>query len=95
MGLICNVISGLIHLLFTAADALVIMILVKVIYDRWHFVWLEPFANLVAPPVNSITRPLGAWLSKMTGRAYPEKTRLLLLVLILWLTQIVIVGLLR
>jgi hypothetical protein len=71
------------------------MILVKVIYDRWHFVWLQPFAAMVAPPVNSITRPLGTWLSKMTGKSYPEKTRLLLLILSLWLTQIVIVALLK
>jgi len=83
------------HLIFVGMDILAVMILVKVIYDRWHFAWLKPFADLVAPPVDSITRRLGTWLSKMTGKSYPEKMRLLTLILCLWLTQIAIIALLK
>ena len=95
MGLMHNLVMSVIHLLFTAMDVLVVMILVKVIYDRWHFAWLKPFAAIVTPPVNSITRPLGAWLSKMTGKSYPEKTLLLVLIFCLWIMQVVIVALLK
>jgi len=95
MGLIRNLVMSVTHLVFVGMDILAVMILVKIIYDRWHFAWLKPFANSFAPPVNSITKPLGTWLSKMTGKHYPEKTRLLLLVLCLWSIQVIAVGLLK
>ena len=95
MVLIPYLIRSVAQLTFMAMDFLVIMILVKLIYDRWQFAWLEPFAKLAGPAVKSITDPLGKWLVKKTGKSYREKTRLLLLTLCLWLMQCVVAGFLR
>ncbi|NQV35387.1 MAG: hypothetical protein HQ515_22020 [Phycisphaeraceae bacterium] len=95
MGLIPYLLRSVVQLTFMAMDFLVVMILVKVIYDRWQFVWLKPFANMAEPAVKSITSSLGTRLSKLTGKSYSEKTRLILLILCLWVIQCVVVGLLR
>ena len=92
MGLIHNILIGIVHLIFVGMDILVMMILLKVIYDRWHFVWLKPFANIVEPAIKSITSPLYAWLSKTTGKSYTEKTLLILFILFLSLVRLIIGG---
>jgi len=93
MFVIPYLVKSVAQLIFMAMDFLVIMILVKTIYDRWHFAWLEPFANLAKPAVKSITTPLGTWLEKKTGKSYSERARLILLICCLWLLQLVICGL--
>ncbi|NQV34141.1 MAG: hypothetical protein HQ515_15720 [Phycisphaeraceae bacterium] len=95
MVLIPYLIRSVAQLTFMAMDFLVIMILVKTIYDRWQFAWLEPFAKLATPAVLSITTPIRTWLTKKTGKYYKEKTLLALLLLSLWLIQCVVIGLLR
>jgi len=89
MGLIHNLLVSVTHLLFVGMDILVVMILVKVVYDRWQFLWLKPFFDLVCPSVKFITSTLGARLSRITGKSYPEKTQAILLVLFLWAIQFV------
>jgi hypothetical protein len=84
---------SIIHLFFVVTDILMVMILVKVSYDRWHFIWLRSFANLVEPALKSITDSLGNCLSRKTGKVYPEKTRLLLLVLSLLFVRLFICAL--
>ena len=93
MGLIPYLLRSIVQLAFMCRDIAMIMILVKVTYDRWHFVWLKPFASMVEPAVKSITDSLGAWLTKKTGKSYPEKTCLVMLVLGLTFVRLVICAL--
>ena len=95
MGLIYNVLAIVSHLLFSCMDILMVMILVKVIYDRWQFIWLKPFFTMVQPAVKVIIDSLGTKLVKITGKPYSEKTLLLLLILCLWVIQCVVASLLR
>ena len=90
MGLIHNILISIIHLIFVGMDILVMMILLKVIYDRWHFVWLQPFANIVEPAIRSITGSLYAGLSKTTGKSYTDKTLLILFILFLSFVRLII-----
>jgi hypothetical protein len=95
MGLIPYLLRSIVQLTFMAMDFVVVMILVKVIYDRWQLAWLGPFAKLAKPAVKSITDPLGVWLAKKTGKHHTEKTLLALLILCLWVIQCVVVSLLK
>ena len=93
MGLIPYLLRSIVQLAFMCMDILMIMILVKVTYDRWHFVWLKPFASMVEPAMQSIIYPLGEWLTKKTNKFYSEKTCLVVLILGLTFVRLVICGL--
>ena len=93
MGLIPYILRSVVHLAFVAMDVLVIMILVKVVYDRWHFTWLKPLFDIVEPPTKSITRFVDTRLFKKTRRHYPEKTLIILFLLGMTLVRLVICAL--
>ena len=93
MGLIGNFLAGIIHLVFVAMDVLVIMIIVKVAYQRWQFEWLGPISNVAEPVISFITSHIDTWVMKVTGKKYSEKTLLLLFVLLMSLVRIIIGGL--
>lgn len=94
MGVIPYLIRSVVQLIFVVMDFVVIMTLVEITYNRWQFAWLKPFAEIVKPAVNTITGFIGTWLSQKTGKSYPEKTRILLLVLCLIVARSVICALL-
>ena len=93
MGLIPYILRSVANLLFVAMDVLLMMILVKVIYDRWHFTWLRPLFDLVAQPIKSVTDFIDSWLYKKTKKHYPEKTLIILLLVGLTLVRLVICAL--
>lgn len=93
MGLIHNLLLSIIHLVFVGMDILLVMILIKIIYDRWQFAWLRPFANIVEPAIKSITGFLYSRFSKTTGKSCTDKTLLALLLLGLSFVRLVICSL--
>ncbi len=95
MSVFSYLLLSFIQLAFMVMDCLVVMILVKVLYDHWHFVWLKPFAELAGPPVRAITDSVGTWLQNKTGKSYPPKTLLTLLVLSVWIIECVTSGIIR
>jgi len=93
MGLIQNLLLSVVHLVFVALDILVVMVLVKVVYDRWRPEWLRSVSNAVEPVMNFVTGSLGAWVERATGKIYSERMLLALFIIFLWLIRFVICGL--
>ncbi len=94
MGLIHNLLMSVIHLIFVGTDILMTMILLKVTYDRWQPECLKLMSRAVKPVISFITGYLEVWTAKMTGKTYPEKTQLVLLVICLSVIRFIIATLL-
>ena len=88
MGLIHNLLVGIIHLVFVAMDILVIMVLVKVVYDRWQLGFLKHITNAIEPLMKFIVAHLDTWATRITGKTYSEKTLWLLIILCLLLVRL-------
>ncbi len=93
MGLLHHLLLSFFHLMFVAMDVLVVMILVKVVYQRWKVPWLRPFANMVNPALTYIITPISRWITRITGKPPTEKATLLLLIFSLWISRLIICGL--
>ena len=93
MGLIPYILRSVVHLLFVAMDVLVLMVLVIVVYDRWHFTWLKPLFDLVEQPIKSVTNCIDSWLYKRTRKHYPERTLIILFLIGMTLVRLVICAL--
>ncbi|MCK4913916.1 MAG: hypothetical protein KAS69_04895 [Planctomycetes bacterium] len=93
MGLIHNLLVGIIHLVFVAMDILVIMVLVKVVYDRWQIEFLKHIANAIEPVINTVTTSAGKLAMTITGKSYPQKTLLVLLLFSMWIIRLIISSL--
>jgi len=94
MGLIQNLLLSVVHLAFVVMDVLVVMVLVKVVYDRWQPECLKLMSRAVKPVISFITGHLEVWTAKITGKTYPEKTQLVLLVIYLSVIRFIIATLL-
>ena len=90
MGLIHNFAIGVIHLLFVAMDILVMIILVKVTYERWHPEWLRSINNAVEPVMKTITGLLETCVARVTGRTYTDKTLIVIFILCLSVVRLII-----
>lgn len=95
MNIIGNLITGIIHLAFAAMDLLMLMILIKVIYNRWHPAWLRPIAATVEPAITAAATSVNRLAVKLTGKAYSRKASLIMLIVGLWVIRFVIVSLAR
>jgi len=81
MGLIENILIGVVHLVFVAADMLFLVILLKILHDRWQIPWIEPILTAVRPAMGIIMNGFAILVLKATGKSYPEKTLLILLII--------------
>ncbi len=93
MGLIYNLLIGIIHLLFVAFDILFVMILIRVVYQRWKPPWLKQAANTVEPLIVSVMRFVYRAVRRITGRSLPEEHLVLMVIVSMWITRFVIGGL--
>ena len=93
MGLLNNLLISVIHLAFVITDILVLMIVLKGIYRLWQFSWLRPINNVIEPALSLVTYHLGTWIRKITGKTYPERTLLILLIIGMTFFRFIIVGL--
>ena len=94
MGLIPYLLRSIIHLIFVAMDLVVLILLIKTFYDRWHFNWLGPLANALEPAAKTIITSFSGQLSKLTSKTYTDKTLVILLVLCLWVLRSLVITLL-
>ena len=94
MGLLTNLFISIINLVFVAMDILLLMILAKIVYQRWRLSWLKQVVDTVEPLMSSVLCHFQRLTSGMTGKAYPEKTLLALLVICLSVIRFIIATLL-
>jgi hypothetical protein len=93
MNFIHNLLINLINLIFLAMDILMVMILIKVIYRRWHPEFLRSINLAIEPVIYFFTDYIEAGLSKMTGKRYSERILLMLLIVGLTVIRLVICAL--
>jgi len=94
MGLTHNLLAGIFHLVLVATDLIFLAIMLKVIYDRWHFTWLDNIANTIAPFIMSLTTTTQTLTLKLTTHHYSEKALLVILLTILLFIRLIIASLL-
>lgn len=92
MGLIENIIVGVVHLAFVAMDVMFMVVLLKIVHDRWHIPWIEPILTTVRPAMSVIMNGFASMVLKATGKSYPEKTLLALLIICLLIMRMIIIS---
>jgi chromate transport protein ChrA len=90
MELIENLSIIVVNLTFVAADMLFLMILLKIAHDRWQIPCIEPILTAVRPLMGAIMNWFASVVLKATGKSYPEKTLLVLLIISLLVVRMII-----
>jgi len=94
MGLLTNLFISIINLVFVAMDILLLMLLAKIVYQRWRPSWLEQIANAIDPLISFVLDHFQRLISRITGKTYSTRISLNLLVFCLWITRLIVAGLL-
>lgn len=92
MGLMQNLLIIIVHLTFVAADVILMMAILKIVHNRWRIAWIEPILMAVRPVMGIIMNGFAALVLKATGKSYPEKTLLILLIISLLVIRFLITG---
>lgn len=95
MGLFYNLLIGIVHLLFVAFDILFVMILIRVVYERWRPEWLRLINKAVEPVVDFTIGHVEMLVTKITDRTYTDKTLTVILILCLSVLRFVIASFLK
>ena len=88
MGLISNLLVGIVHLVFVAMDVFLLMVILKVIYSQWELPWLKQIIKAIEPLMNFTLNYFERIVVGITGRRYSEKTLWLLVILCLLLVRL-------
>ena len=94
MGLTHNLLTGIFHLVFVATDFLFWAVVLKVIYDRWHFTWLKKITDTIDPLLTHLTATVRTLTLRLTANHYSEKVLLLILLISLLFIRLTIASLL-
>jgi hypothetical protein len=94
MGLLTHLFISIINLIFIAMDILLLMILAKIVYQRWRLSWLKQVVDTVEPLISSVLGHFQRLISRITGKTYSKRISLNLLVFCLWITRLIVAGLL-
>jgi chromate transport protein ChrA len=92
MGLIENILISVIHIVFVAADVLFLVMLLKIVHDRWQIPWIEPILTAVKPAMSVVLNMFQSLVLRATGKSYPEKTLFILLILCLLIMRFLIIS---
>jgi hypothetical protein len=91
MGLIENILIGILHLAFAAVDVLFLLVLLKIVHDRWRVAWIEPILTAVQPAMSVALNRFASLILRITGESYLEKTLLVLLIICLLVMRFLVV----
>ena len=95
MGLIDNIIISLVHIILIATDMLFIVMVLKIVYDRWEISWIKPILTAAKP----VTEPVLDWFYsltlRITGRSFQENTLLPIMMICLMVLRFVVVSIVR
>ena len=92
MGLIYNILIGVVHLLFVVMDIFFVMITAKIIYARWRILWIEPILTAFKPAMSIVLNWFAAMVLRVTGKSYSEKTLFILLLICLCVIRILLTS---
>jgi chromate transport protein ChrA len=66
--------------------------ILKIVHDRWRISWIEPILTAVRPAMGIIMNGFATLVLKATGKSYPEKTLVVLLIISLLLMRFLVVS---
>jgi chromate transport protein ChrA len=92
MGLMQNLLIIIVHLTLVAADVILIMTILKIVHNRWRVAWIEPILMAVRPMMGIIMNGFATLVLRATGKSYPEKTLLVLLIISLLVMRFLVVS---
>lgn len=93
MGLINNIVIGLVHLLFVVMDILFVMILIRLVYQRCQPEWLRQINNTVEPLIVSVMGFVDKAVRRITGKTFPENNLALVTIVSMSVLRFVICAL--
>ena len=93
MGLLENILLSIVHLALCITDVLFILIVLKIVHDRWQIPWMEPILMAVRPLMSAVLNWFHPLILKLTGKSYPERTLLFLLAICLTILRFLVVSL--
>ena len=94
MGLIENILLSIVHLTLCLMDVLFILIVLKIVHDRWQVRWMEPVLIAVRPIISAVLNWFRPLVLKVTGRYFPERIMMVVLSICLTILRFLIVSLL-
>lgn len=95
MSFIHNLLMGAIHLLCVAMDLLVIMILIIGAYHRWQPKWLRQLYHTIKPLMVPVVAFAYRATQRITGKSLPEHHLFLIIIATLWVTRLMMAGLIN
>ena len=93
MGLLENILLSIVHLALCITDVLFILIVLKIVHDHWQVRWMEPILTAVRPLMSAALNWFHPLIFRVTGRAFPERTLLVLLAICLTIFRFLVVSL--
>jgi hypothetical protein len=68
------------------------MTILEIVHNRWRIAWIEPILMAVRPMMGIIMNGFAVLVLKATGKSYPKKTLLILLIISLLLMRFLVVS---
>jgi len=94
MGLLTNLFISIVNLVFISMDILLLMILAKIVYQKWKPSWLKQPVDITEPLISYVLGYFQRLVLRITGKTYSGRTSLNLLAFCLWITRLIVAGLL-
>jgi len=88
MGILNHLLISIIHLLLVAIDIFILMILLKLSSYHWKIQTIKPLIACCNPILSECLVHFRKICLSFLGKAYPEKTSLVLMSLCLWIFRI-------
>lgn len=92
MGLLTNLILGLVHLLLVAVDLLFVLLLARMLSYRWHSRWLTAVNEAGKPCVDWLTEHIERTLGRVSQKARSERIVLFIGMLAISLLRLLLAG---
>ncbi len=93
MGLMENILISFVHLTLCIMDILFIVIILKIVHNRWQIRWMGPILTAVRPLMSTVLNWLHSLILRITGKSYSERTLLVLLTICLTIVRFLVVSL--
>lgn len=90
MGLLTNLLLGLIHLLLVAIDILFLLLLATMLSYRWQPPWLTALCSAGRPVVGWLTRHLERGFHYLGRQVPSERTVLFIAILAVWVLRLLL-----
>lgn len=93
MGLLTNLIISLIHLALIGADIMFFFLLVRILWSRYRFTWLQALDAVGRPIVEWFTGCIEEGIGRISKRTFSQSSLLFIGMLVLTFVRFALAGL--